>query len=680
MPKRSLFNQLNQARGSVNYEDLLTYHEVLAETAGRSYLSGTLAVVSGSATVTDSSNAFQREEQNNFIVVDEGPAAGVYQITASGTLGTFDASVTPVPTGTDATASYRRHYYQNLEDDLNYLRTMLNLVIGENNWYDEPNTDLKNMAYLVPKTPNEVGDNTQYVGIRSGDVNFTISDIDQLAYVVSDTDNNIIAASEYTDNTTSINAGDQVRFTDDNTMAITIPGGFYPADQGVLRIMRDGAVVGELDLAAAWTSDGCSYEETEDDVGDNPNHTSTHTGTDIIDLTNRRCMNTTVDGYPSFWPPYQIASMGATLTLPLGFAGQISVVHSLGGSENYTYSSFFVDTSSQTLSPTAPSFSQNSATTRYLSGVPYYTTGSVFDISITHNTAIFNRGYVSNPLTLNLSEFNASNQTPTLTNLGLADPMDVEDTIGTYDSATVTVGAGNFRDMDVRGTATFRGPFGTANSASSAAGTFRIDSYGQTSDGDTENFDDEVWRFDGTEDFTDTSIDSTDSTWDSTNNVLTTSGIEDGLVVYNGTLKYPTLNHSSGFLPAGPDYSSASGDKVYYRVFTASGAFTNGSITFSGWSNALSVVQGSNVEVYLRYPNCTDYGNGNNGSVWQDLSVDQTTYGGDGCLGTGSSGSSVAFSFGTTSSVTYGNRIIMKLVFKNSSATALTGISFNPTL
>jgi len=674
MPKRSLFNQLNQVRGTLDFEDLRSYRD-LAEQSGRHYLSGTLAVVSGSATVTDSSNAFQRDEQNNFIVIDEGPAAGVYQITASGTLGTFDASVTPVPTASDATASYRRHYYQNLEDDLNYLRTMLNLVIGETNWYDEPDTDLRNMAYLIPKTPNQVGDNTQYPGVRSGDVSFSISDIDQTAYVVSDSDHNVVPAGEYTDNTSTINAGDSVRFTDDNTMTITIPGGFYPADQGVLRIMQDGAVVGELDLAAAWTSDGCSYEETESDVGTNPGYTASNTGTDIISLDNRRCMNTSTDSYPSFWPPYQMASMSATLTLSAGFTGQISVVHTLGGSENYTYSSFFVDTTSQALSPTAPSFSENSATTKYLSGVPYYTTGSVFDITLTHNTAIFNRGYVTNPLTLNLSEFNASNQTPSLATLGLSDPMDVEDTIGTYNSATVTVGAGNHRDLDARGTATFRGPFGSANSSNSAAGTFRIDTYGTTATATQENFDDEEWRFSHSDDFTDTTINNTDSTWDSTDNITTISG----LVVYNGTLKYPTLDHS-GFLPAGPDYTSQSGDFVYYRVFTATGAFLQGSITFSGWSNALSVIQGSNVEVYLRLPNCSDYGDGNT-NVWQDLSVTQQgNYGANGCLGSGSSGSSVAFSFGTTDSSSFGNRIIMKIVYKNSSVTPLTGITFNPTV
>lgn len=667
MPKRSLFNQFTQVRGTINFEDLSSYIEH-AEDYGRPYLTGTLEVTSGQATVTDSANAFNKNEQNNFIVIPSGAAAGTYTI-VSGT-GTFTATVSPTPAASDATATYRRHYYQNLEDDLNYLRTMLKLVIGETDWNDEPNTDLKNMAYLVPKVPNSVGSAAQYPTVRSGNVSFTIEDIDQTGYVSSGAD-----AAEYTDNTSSVSAGTSIRFTDDNTMVISIAGGFYPADTGTISITRDGAVVGELDLEAAWLGDGCVMEVDEDDVGTNPVHTASNVGTDIINLSNRRCMNTTVDGYPNFWPPYQIASMSATLTLPAGFQGQIAVEHSVDGFQNYTYASFFVDTTSQTISPTAPTFTEDTPVLKYLSGVPYYTTGSTFDVSVTHSVTIFDRGYVTNPLTLNLTNFNATSQTPTLTNLGLTEPLAITDTIGTYDSS-LTVGAAAYRNMDARGTATFRDVFGTGTSADSAAGTFRIDTYGTTSTDTAEYFDDEDKRFVGTEDFTDTGVTYTDSTWDSTTNITTLG--EKGLVVYNGTLKYPSLNHST-FLPAGPNYTSQTGDFVYYRVFIATGAFTAGTITFSGWSNALSTIQGADVDVYLRYPNCSDYGN-NNTDVWQDLSVDQTVYGGDGCLGAGSTGSTVAFSFGTTSSVSYGNRIIMKVVVKSSSVTALTGITFNPTL
>lgn len=668
--KRSLFNQLNQVRGTITFEDLSNYVEELGELTGRSYQTGTLAVVSGSATVTDNSNGFARSEANNVIVIPDGGGYLTYQITAAS--GTFSCDVSPTPT-LNGSYSYARHYYQNLEDDLNYLRAQISKIVGETSWKAEPDTDLRNMAYLIPKTPNEVGDNAQYVGIRSGDVTFTVSNIDQTGYVSDGA-----PAGEYQDDTSSVSAGTLIRFTDDNTMVISIPGGFYPADMGTLNITKDSATVGTLNLATAWTADGCSYEETEADVGTNPNHTSTGTGTDIINLTNRRCMNTTVDSFSNFWPPYQIASMSATLSLPAGFQGQIAVTHSTGGTDTYTYASFFVDTTSQTLGAVAPSFTEGTPVLKYLSGVPYYAAGSTFDIALTHSTTIFDRGYVTNPLTLNLSEFNATSETPSLTTLGLTTPLAITDTIGTYNSS-LTVGAAAFRDMDARGTATFRDVFGTATSSNSTAGTFRIDTYGTTSTNTVEYFDDENKRFRGDEDFTDTGITWTDSLWDSTDNVTTMSGsLEDGLVVYDGTLKYPTLNHST-FLPAGPDYSSQTGDFVYYRVFVATAAFTQGSITFSGWSNALSVIQGSNVDVYLRYPNCSNYGN-NNLSTWQDLSVDQTTYGGNGCLGSGSSGSVVAFSFGTTSSVSYGNRVIMKIVFKSNSVTALTGVTFSPTL
>jgi hypothetical protein len=671
MPRRSLFNQFNQVRGTRTFDDTHAHND-LFEQVGSDYLSGTLAVTSGNAIVSDASNDFDKDEQNNFLVIDSGDAAGVYTI-ISGSNGA-QAMLSPTPTGTDGSASYKRHYYQNLEDDLNYLRTMMNLVIGESNWYDEPNTDLRNMAFLIPKSPNEVGDNTQYPGIADGTVSFAISDIDQLGYVSDGA-----PAGEYTDNTSNTSAGTQLRFTDDNTMVIQIADGFYPADTGTLYIKKDGATVGQLDLAAAWTADNCVYETEESDVGDNPDHTSTETGTDIINLTNRRCMNTSVDGFPNFWPGYQIAAMNATLTLDAGFVGQITVEHSSGGSQNYTYAAFWVDTTAQSITPSAPTFTLDTAVTKNLSGVPYYSTGTSFDYAVVNNDTLFDRGYVVNPLTVNLSQFNASNQSPSTATLGLSNPVAITETIGTY-NGSVTVGAGNFRDLDARGTATYRNVFTSATSSDSAAGTFRIDTYGQTSTATTEYFDDEVWRFRGDETFTDTGIDSGDSNWDSTENVTTLSGVDNGLVVYNGTLKYPTINHST-FYPAGPDYSSASGDFVYYRVFTSGGggAFTNGTITFSGWSNALSVIQGSNVEVHLRLPNCSDYSNGNT-SVWQDLSTDQTVYGGNGCLGTGSTGSNVAFSFGTTSSVSFGNRIIMRIKFKASSVTALTGITFNPTL
>jgi len=656
--------QFDKIRGTRTFYDAML--QQYAEQCGRDYATATFTVTSGSPTIADVSS-FTGNEVGNYLVIDSGDAAGVYEITAvSGT----NATVSPTPSATVASVSGRRHNHENLEDDLNYLRRMMNLVVGEDNWNDTPNTDLRNMAFLIPKRPNYVGETSQYA-IRPGTATFTIDDIDQTAKVSSGA-----PSEEYTDNTATVTAGTTVRFTDDNTMVISIAGGFYPADTGTLQVVKDGTIVGTLDLAAAFAADGCVLEETEADVGSNPNHTATNVGTNIINLTNRRCMNTTVDGYAGFWPPYQIASMSATLTLAVGYVGQIVIQHTVGGSASYTYASFWVDTTDQGIAAPAPTVTENTPSNKYLSGVPYYNTGSTFNISVTDTEDLFDRGYVSSPLRLNLSEFNAANQTPTLTNLGLTEPLAITDTIGTYNSS-ITVGAGNFRDLDARATATYWNVFASATSASSAAGTFRVDTYGVTSTNTIEYFDDEDKRYVGTEDFTDITLGdtpSTDSAW-----VEATDRSAGGhLETYNGTLDYPSINHSL-FLPAGPNYSAVSGDCYYYRIFIATGAFNQGTITFSGWSNALTTIQGADVEVHLRLPNCSDYGNGNT-AVWQDLAVDQQTYAGNGCLGAGSSGSTVAFSFGTTSSSSFGNRIVMRIKFANGNPTALTQITFNPTL
>lgn len=667
---RNLIRQFEQVKGT--YTFFYDMYRQYAEDAGRYYYTGTLSVTSGSAEIVDSSTTFEEDEIGNFIVIDTGDTTGVYQITSCS--GGFDAIVSPTFSGTNSSISYRRHYHQNLEDDLNYLRKMVQLIIGEDKWYDEPNTDLRNMAYLIPKRPNYLGETTQYTQ-RPGTVSYSIDDIDQTGRVSQNNPSNY-----YIDNTSTISAGTSVRFTDDNTMTISIAGGFYPADMGYLRVYKDGSLVGELDLSSAWTSDGCSYEEEEADVNSNPTHTPAG-GLDIFTLTNRRCMNDSVDGYGYFWPPYQIASMSCTLTLDEGFTGQVYIQHSSGGgTQSYTYSSFWVDTTSQSITASAPTITSGTNVLRYLSGVPYYTTGSQFTISGTNSDTLFDEGYRDNsPMTFYLSQFNASNISPTYAQIGLSEPLSITNTIagaGGY-GTTFSVGSGNFRDLDARAQVSYYNVFASATSGDSAAGTFRIDTYGTTSTNLIEYFDDEHKRYKGTENFNSITIGNnhdTDSAWLETDNVLSIPG----LVVYNGTLKYPTINHSL-YKPSGPDYSGATGDFYYYRVFIATGAFTQGTLSFAGWSNALSVIQGSSVDVHVRYPNCSDYGNGNT-STWQELSVDQQSYGGNGCLGAGSSGSNITLSFGTTSSSSFGNRIIIRIKFNSSSVTALNTLTFSPIL
>lgn len=669
---KSLLDQQTQVRGTETFQD--TMYNDYAEQCGRDYDSGTMSTTSGSATMNGSgfSNDFEKDEVGNFIVIDSGAAAGSYEITAVNS--TTQVDVSPNVAGTDASASARMHYHKNLEDDLNYLRYQMDAVIGETNWYDDPCSDMKSMCYLIPARPNYVGETGQYTQ-RPGTVAWSITDIDQTADVSSGN-----PSEYYTDNTSSSSPGDTMRFTDDNTMAVSITGGFYPADAGYIRIYQDGKIVGELDLSAAWVSDGCSYEANESDVGNNSDYTAANTGTDIINLTNRKCMNTSVDSYSSFWPPYQVASMSATVTISGGYAGQLYIAHTTGGSDNYTYSEFWVDTSAQAVTVGAPTVVELTPSTRYLSGVSYYDTNSTFTISGSNSDTVFDHGHVTSmPARFNIGEFNASAISLTYGDFGLSAPVAITEDLSAGASKTITVGSSNYRDLDARATITIWNVFTNSTSSNSAAGTFRIDTWDGTGTSDTvEPFNTETRRMLGDEDFTDITVDETDSNFNSATSIITTSGC----VVYNGTLKYPTLNHST-FLPAGPNYSSASGDFTFYRVFEATGAFLNGTFTFNGWSNAKTEVEGVNVDVHLRFPNCTDYGNGNTGDVWQDCAVASSVYGGDGCQGSGSTGAVLGIDFydlNEVSSSTYGNRLIMRITMKNNSATTLTGITFSPSI
>lgn len=135
---RSLFEQFQQIQSSDNYLDNLDIS--FAELTGSQYSSNeSMVVVSGSDTITGMSPVFDTDV-DNYIVVPSGAATGIYQIVYR--IDSSSVIVVPTPSGSDASATGDRYYYQNLEDDLNYIRTMLVQVTGQSNWYDTPSIDL----------------------------------------------------------------------------------------------------------------------------------------------------------------------------------------------------------------------------------------------------------------------------------------------------------------------------------------------------------------------------------------------------------------------------------------------------------------------------------------------------------------------------------------------------------
>jgi hypothetical protein len=131
---KSLLNQFTQTRGSRTYTDTLDM--ALAELSGRSLTAGLTVDVTGNDTVTiTAGGAFATNNLGDYVVI----AGAAYEITSVTSTSVVVVGGSPANNTGLAAAVHSR---KNLEDDLNYIRTQLELIVGEVNWNDEPNVTL----------------------------------------------------------------------------------------------------------------------------------------------------------------------------------------------------------------------------------------------------------------------------------------------------------------------------------------------------------------------------------------------------------------------------------------------------------------------------------------------------------------------------------------------------------
>lgn len=225
---RSLLRQFEQIRGTYDFVDAM-YREY-AEQAGRHYDTGTVSTTSGSQYVVASS-AFSDDEVDNFVVVASGIAAGVYQITAvSGTT----ATVTPIVSGTVSDESYRRHYYQNLEDDLNYIRKMLKLITGESSWNDAPVTDLSLLS--LQTTASAISTNTDnfdgVLSVSDDTVQKALDTVDDIKFFTTITDGIYSTAAQ-------TNA-DTLEITGTGAVDVAVSSGIVFVNSDAFAVVSDG--------------------------------------------------------------------------------------------------------------------------------------------------------------------------------------------------------------------------------------------------------------------------------------------------------------------------------------------------------------------------------------------------------------------------------------------------------
>jgi hypothetical protein len=272
---------------------------------------------------------------------------------------------------------------------------------------------------------------------------------------------------------------------------------------------------------------------------------------------------------------------------------------------------------------------------------------------------------------------------------GVSNPPAINETITVTDKV-ITVPASNVRSIDARVTVTPYDPFGSYSAVQTASVNRLVDGYlntaaGTSSDTD-EYFDDEWYRMLSNFDMSSTSYSSgAAGGWDSTISLVSGTTGYDGLQCFNGGLKYPATNYTSGYLPSTGqvNYSSASGNRVYIRYFYVGANIQTLTFTLANLSGTTTfgAVGGSNptgnvLTLEMLAPATTK--NGSNVVEFKDCYTAYTTDQDIGCYATGTRSSSTSnwkCSLGTKSTSTSGNVVVVRITASSTWTGSLGAIS-----
>ena len=313
-------------------------------------------------------------------------------------------------------------------------------------------------------------------------------------------------------------------------------------------------------------------------------------------------------------------------------------------------SKFYYDDVNATPVVSTPTVSQNTlGSSRYLSGIRYYYIGDTFDFSGTV-TNIANKSIrPTNPISYSMNGLST-------VNVAIGGATFAWNGIYTFNPTGVALNASNVYSLNSRLTLTATKPSGTAASGTSSTQNRFVNTYSTTnsSNGDLTMFD-ENYRFPTSTDFS-VIPGSITGNWTSST-ALSTGNAQ----LYDSTWYYPSINFTSGYLPAqggGTNYSSFSGDQVVVWGQNIGVAHSSMRIVFTGIVYTdISPVGSGSLNLEIRLPTATG---------WLDAGRD---YGdGAGCRLGSSSGSTLNLTFGTASSSTSSGVVFIRVTLRTSSA------------
>lgn len=285
------------------------------------------------------------------------------------------------------------------------------------------------------------------------------------------------------------------------------------------------------------------------------------------------------------------------------------------GTYTYTQTSVFYDTNPNTPSISTATIAETSGSvsTKHLSGIEYYISGSQFTVDVTQiDNLNRNTARTSNNLTITFSNYGISNLNQSPFGSGSSNftgwTNAFDNTNASYQKTDASISSSNFR---YRGTganisAQPRDTWSNGSSVASSSTSLLIDTYGTTSTNLVERFDDENRRQDST-----FNTGATSGNWNSTTSLVAGEAlVQDGklMIPSSATLSNGATNPDfSSFSPstggANPNYTSLSSASNYYRtIVDSSGSSRAGfSIVFSGdfISNATTDLANSNLEIFI---------------------------------------------------------------------------------
>jgi hypothetical protein len=463
---------------------------------------------------------------------------------------------------------------------------------------------------------------------------------------------------------TDTNGGSRTDIINDRTFTLTTPDisswGWRSADTGTFTLKLNGAGIGTVNLAANFNEANRSIAQT-----------STPWSNGSLAITSVAPTNS--------FPKWQDGTAQGTFTASNVISGYnyISMEHAAGSTISTSTKKYWYSAETAPVASNAVLGSIGGITTKYLSGVRFYASGSYDSIGVDVDNP-YGTTYPAQDMAITSTILTSINVNTPLPTIVAGSVTNVPHNI-TAQSAVISAGkrVGLGETLSILCTPkTNYGNNGTTTTAS--VGNILVDTVAASASNTIEYFDDETKRYTSDTNF-DTLVFSPN--WDSSLGLIAGgSGYSDGLQVYGGVLKYPSQNFSTITAPAaGPDYSGASGRRVYIREFKNPG-IGNQNFTlklFGINASALSATTGSGIFVEIAAPTQTEDGSAN--FEFKDALRAYTTDSAIGCVdGSLPSGADPQWNLtiGTKSTANSANTIIVRISYPAASVAQITQSTF----